>query len=209
MHFRIQYISNLCLYDKVAFPLFVKPKANYLALAGNIGQPGSRIHTSFLDYCSNHWERIFYVPGPLEHTQFRILENVVRTKPRITLLNETNFHFKNVSMVGASNCTNPSFVHELQIHSRYCNYQNIPICMISFNNPIVKNPFIQHPSIKAWIYGDAERPTSGFYNHTFYASNSAFQRDPASSTTYLEFPLTNTDSDKPDGELSYSAALLE
>lgn len=67
--FRIQYVSDLHLecYEKAVFPQLVTPNARYLALAGNIGQPGSRVFHSFLSYVSGHWDRVFYVPGNHEY----------------------------------------------------------------------------------------------------------------------------------------------
>ena len=63
--FRIQYISDIHLemYDKLAFPLILKPNARYLALCGDIGHPRQPIFRSFMDYCSQRWDKVFYVPG--------------------------------------------------------------------------------------------------------------------------------------------------
>lgn len=67
--FRIQYISDIHLefYDKLAFPLILTPNARYLALCGDIGYPHQQIFTSFIDYCSRHWEKVFYIPGNHEY----------------------------------------------------------------------------------------------------------------------------------------------
>jgi predicted phosphodiesterase len=67
--FRIQYVSDLHLefYEKAVFPQLVTPNARYLALAGDIGQPGSRVFQSFLSYVSGNWDRVFYVPGNHEY----------------------------------------------------------------------------------------------------------------------------------------------
>ena len=63
--FRIQYASNLHLelYDKIVCPLLVRPAARYLALCGDIGQPGYRSYETFLSYASHNWDAVFYVPG--------------------------------------------------------------------------------------------------------------------------------------------------
>lgn len=63
--FRIQYVSDLHLefYDKATFPLLVKPCARFLALAGDIGQPTNKAYHSFLQYVSEHWDKVFYVAG--------------------------------------------------------------------------------------------------------------------------------------------------
>jgi predicted phosphodiesterase len=67
--FRIQYVSDLHLefYDKLAFPLLVKPAARYLALAGDIGRPGTDLYKSFIDYTARNWDRVFLVAGNHEY----------------------------------------------------------------------------------------------------------------------------------------------
>ncbi len=67
--FRIQYVSDLHLefYDKATFPLLVKPAARNLALAGDIGQPGSKPFHSFLEYTHRNWDNVFYVAGNHEY----------------------------------------------------------------------------------------------------------------------------------------------
>jgi hypothetical protein len=67
--FRIQYVSDIHLefYDKVPFPLLVKPNARYLALAGDIGQPSHTNYNAFLQYASANWDMVFYVPGNHEY----------------------------------------------------------------------------------------------------------------------------------------------
>lgn len=62
---RIQYASDLHLelYDAATFPLLVRPNARYLALCGDIGQPGHRVYHNFLSYASHNWDAVFYVPG--------------------------------------------------------------------------------------------------------------------------------------------------
>jgi hypothetical protein len=67
--FRIQYVSDLHLefYEKIAFPLLVKPISKYLALAGSIGHPNTPVWNSFFQYVSSNWEHVFYVTGNHEY----------------------------------------------------------------------------------------------------------------------------------------------
>jgi predicted phosphodiesterase len=69
--FRIQYVSDLHLefYQKATFPLLVKPAARYLALAGDIGQPGHPVFHSFLEYAHRNWDQVFYIAGNHEYYQ--------------------------------------------------------------------------------------------------------------------------------------------
>ena len=77
--FRIQYVSDIHLemYDKVPFPLIVKPAARYLALCGDIGHPRQPIFQNFMEYCSQRWDKVFYVPGNHEYYNKK---NIVTTR---------------------------------------------------------------------------------------------------------------------------------
>jgi predicted phosphodiesterase len=92
--FRIQYVSDLHLehYDKLAFPLIVKPCARYLALAGDIGIPGTKIYKSFMNYVSSNWDRVFYIAGNNEYRQSEKKQWQVST-PRT--FEETHLEIKN------------------------------------------------------------------------------------------------------------------
>lgn len=79
--FRLQYVSDLHLeaYDKIAFPLLVRPAARYLVLAGDIGQPTRRNYNAFLSYCSSNWEKVFYVPGNHEYSDTQFMKRLGAT----------------------------------------------------------------------------------------------------------------------------------
>jgi len=68
--FRIQYASRLfingttCLKQKLA----PAPNAKYLVLAGNCVATDHPTTNPFLSYLSHGWEKVFIVPGPLEHS---------------------------------------------------------------------------------------------------------------------------------------------
>lgn len=51
---------HLELWDKLPI---ITPKAPYLFLAGDISQYNHKNCLPFFDYCSKHWEKVFYVPG--------------------------------------------------------------------------------------------------------------------------------------------------
>jgi hypothetical protein len=73
----IQYASNLfvskCSSWKQAQKLLKVGASKHLALLGNIGQPSSPKTKEFIRWCSEHWENVYCVPGPLELTQTRSL----------------------------------------------------------------------------------------------------------------------------------------
>jgi hypothetical protein len=68
--FRIQYASRLfingttCLKQK----LTPAPNTKYLVLTGNCVATDHPTTNPFLSYLSHEWEKVFIVPGPLEHS---------------------------------------------------------------------------------------------------------------------------------------------
>jgi hypothetical protein len=72
MSIKIQYVSDIHLEthfntSKSIFEKILKPSAPYLALCGDIGYPGSQLYEPFLQYCSENFEHIFYIPGNHEY----------------------------------------------------------------------------------------------------------------------------------------------
>ena len=110
--FRIQYVSDLHLemYQKVPFPLLLKPVAPYLVLAGDIGQPSCQSWRPFFEYVNSNWEHIFYVTGNHEYyskhkDKWKYLEPTpfgIRHKE----IKESLQEFKNVTLLDTDN---PSF----------------------------------------------------------------------------------------------------
>ena len=72
MHtFRIQYLSNLFLGTSRALQNpanTIQPNAPVLALLGNIGRAGCPQTTDFLKWAESNFQRIFWIPGPLEYS---------------------------------------------------------------------------------------------------------------------------------------------
>ena len=78
MKFSIQYVSDIHLehHDKynegqITPHMFVKPSAPYLALCGDIGIPELKAYETFLQWCSNNWEKVFLVAGNHEYYTYR------------------------------------------------------------------------------------------------------------------------------------------
>jgi hypothetical protein len=68
MTIKFQYVSDIHLEtyqntSKVLFKTILKPSAPYLALCGDIGYPGAQLYKPFLEYCSKHFEHVFYIAG--------------------------------------------------------------------------------------------------------------------------------------------------
>jgi predicted MPP superfamily phosphohydrolase len=69
---KIQYLSDIHLEthhntSKTLFEKILKPSAPYLALCGDIGYPGAQLYEPFLQYCSEHFEHVFYIAGNHEY----------------------------------------------------------------------------------------------------------------------------------------------
>ena len=62
---RIQYASDLHLelYEKTTFDETIEPKAPYLVLCGDIAKLNNPNLRSFLEYISERWKLIFWIPG--------------------------------------------------------------------------------------------------------------------------------------------------
>ena len=62
---RIQYASDLHLelYTKTTFDETIEPTAPYLVLCGDIAKLDNLNLRSFLEYISERWKLIFWIPG--------------------------------------------------------------------------------------------------------------------------------------------------
>lgn len=63
--FRFQLFSDIHIELRNGFPK-IRPLCTHLLLAGDIGNMSKDGHHhlfQFLDYCSQHWEKVYYVPG--------------------------------------------------------------------------------------------------------------------------------------------------
>ena len=80
---RLQYLSDLNLEEKPSrFRRLLKPNAEILVLAGNIGRPSKRIYDQFLSWCSTRFSHVVLVPGNREYYQ-STLKNAYRHLKRI------------------------------------------------------------------------------------------------------------------------------
>lgn len=65
---RIQFVSDLHLecHPKTTFETLLEPKAPVLALLGDIAPVSNPNLRRFLEWCSERWETVLYVPGNME-----------------------------------------------------------------------------------------------------------------------------------------------
>jgi len=107
--FPIQNIRNIHLYryTNIVCPHIIIPKTPYLALCGNIIHPTDsnyRIYRSFLRYCSAHWEKVFYVPGPTELIFPKAIEKLCEPHKNIHFLDTNTYKVPKIPLqvIGAS-----------------------------------------------------------------------------------------------------------
>jgi predicted phosphodiesterase len=88
--FSIQYISDVHLETrkKIDFHSILKPTAEYLALCGDIGYPDTEYYQNFLEYCSNNFKQVFYVPG--NHEFYNHPSRIKFTKYKSRIKEECN-----------------------------------------------------------------------------------------------------------------------
>jgi hypothetical protein len=164
---RIQYASDLHLelYDAATFPLLVRPNARYLALCGDIGQPGHRVYHNFLSYASHNWDAVLYVPGRhefyrgarrmwsesrpnLDAIQRRLddLEDAVRPYKNIHLLTAlrtaaVDMPREGIAFVGstllspAAGSLHTAELTALDTHLNYYKMLRTPVCLLTASAP--------------------------------------------------------------------------
>jgi len=63
---KFQVVSDIHLEFRNTIPK-IEPKADYLFMAGDIGNYSKRSFIDFLDYVSTNWKRVFYITGNHEY----------------------------------------------------------------------------------------------------------------------------------------------
>lgn len=119
-NFSIQLISDIHLemYNHGApqFIQFVKkvPQADYLALLGDIGTPEDPLLGEFLQWCSQQWKFVFWIPGnheyynysrgPFKDKKEKLLDlrAVVAPYPNVLLLHRNTYTIGNVRILGCT-----------------------------------------------------------------------------------------------------------
>ena len=84
---RIQYISDIHLETRkqtAPFKSILEPVAEYLVLAGDIGNPITPIYEEFLKYCSDNFVTVFYVLGNHEYYNSYKAEKLLKSRKFIT-----------------------------------------------------------------------------------------------------------------------------
>lgn len=99
---KIQYVSDIHLEthhntSKAIFEKILKPSAPYLALCGDIGYPGAQLYEPFLEYCSKHFEHVFYIAGNHEFYNDTKAIKYLKTKKFIEK-SVTNEELRRISM---------------------------------------------------------------------------------------------------------------
>jgi len=115
--FRIQFVGNLFVdHSHEHFSKFVRPNhSSYLALLGNIGSPFRQRTHEFLDYCTQRWDRVFWIAGPhelghlsnpLSHPSFRnnmdCMEEAATKWKNLCVLNQSGVNLDGLQILGTT-----------------------------------------------------------------------------------------------------------
>lgn len=87
----------------------IPPKAPYLFLAGDIGGIKNPNYVKFLDYCSDNWDKVFYVFGNHEFYNRHSIQTVI-AKTQQLMGKYTNVYLLNDSYVELDDCVIYGFV---------------------------------------------------------------------------------------------------
>ena len=151
--FPIQHIRNINLYRyaNIVCPHIIIPKTPYLALCGNIIHPTDsnyRIYRSFLRYCSDNWEKVFYVPGPTECIFSEAIEELCEAHANIHFLDTNIYKVPRLPLqvVGASSFYSSREYIKEAIYNGVDNKYDILLLTYQYNPLFISiKPQEQHP----------------------------------------------------------------
>ncbi len=114
----IQVFSDIHIELWNKFPRF-PVKSKYLILAGDIGQLNHPLFYPFLNYCSENWEKTFYIPGNHEfysktqnmtELEFKYKYQIESCYKNVFYLNNSVVELENdINIYGSTFWTNPPF----------------------------------------------------------------------------------------------------
>ena len=183
---RIQYASDLHieLWPKATFEETLRPEADYLVLCGDISIPDHPNYAKFLEYVSENWKYVFYIPGLCEMKQSYDLflkrcstyKNIIVLYKKSFLLKEDNETLLVVGVPLMTRKYNEMFDENRYYLEHIIKTSEYPILVCSYYAPftwmydedIVKNPSetIPEPDLEklitkpvlAWIVGHIHLP---------------------------------------------------
>jgi predicted phosphohydrolase len=148
---KIQLYSDLHLELYSKFPL-IRPLANNLFLAGDIGHYNKQNFKNFFDYCSPKWKNIFYVLG--NHEYYINKESIEETTNKykqffsnynnIHLLNNSFVTIDNINIYGSTLWTKPTT--DFEIIKKYFNNNS----KLDYFD-VIKNSDLQYNSLLNYI----------------------------------------------------------
>lgn len=170
---RVQYASDIHLQhlgDRTPFGPILKPVAPVLALAGNIGVPGSRMYRDFLFYCSRSWDRVFVVPGSLESSPSTSIVAVASEFPNVSILDRRRVMVDGVAFVGCTFWPGASGDRVwLKEELRTCEEAAWPTVVVTH----FPHVWWRHgPAMRVWISGNTRYGRTHYETHgTLYCTN--------------------------------------
>ena len=176
MPIEIQYVSDIHLeaHDRkdeghITPSMFVQPKAPYLALCGDIGNPYLKAYEAFLSWCSKSWKLIFLVSGNHEYYNYRSpiksdmptrnqrIREIVKQFPNIIYLDCSSYTMPehNLVILGCTLWSDTSVGDEMKIIT-YMNDAR-SIYLSGTDNLIPSKMTALHFQQKDWLQGEIEK----------------------------------------------------
>ena len=131
---KLQIISDLHSEFMKKLPI-IKPVAETLVLAGDIGKIGHPLWKPMIDYFSNNWKHVIYVPGNHEYYLNcnigmckRIYREFFENYPNVTWLDNDFIETTNAFFIGSTLWSKPSCIDELNdFHNIKSNNQKLTL----------------------------------------------------------------------------------
>lgn len=176
MQFKLQYISDLHLehHDKynegnIVPSMFLIPKAPYLALCGDIGNPDLTAYKDFLAWCSKSYKVVFLVAGNHEFYNYRSskksdmstriekLRSICSQFKNVVFLNRDSYSFPeyNLRILGCTLWSDTSMGNEEKIMSYMNDARNI---LLEGDVPLLPSKMTElHHADKEWLRKEIEK----------------------------------------------------
>jgi predicted phosphodiesterase len=170
--FQIASDLHLEFYEKVTmFTSIIKPSADYLVLAGDIGYPLHANYKQFITDVSQHFKKVFIIAGNHEYYQMSIttltmdeinkkITDLCNDLPNVTYLNNTSVELNNdIVILGTTLWTNVPTHLKSYIGQHMNDYKHI---YKRVNNGILKNITVDdtcalHKKNVEWLKGDINK----------------------------------------------------
>jgi len=147
--FRLQYISDIHLEQRVKLPS-INPRAKYLALLGDIGNPHEKLYSAFIKECSHKWDKVLLISGNHEYNNGKysvietnnLIKSICNKHNNVYYLDNTSTMLEDYVILGtplwSANLNIPFYRHINYLHINSVEFLNANInASLYENDPII------------------------------------------------------------------------